>query len=98
MANCTNFGTIGKRLVKAVALVPDSLVDFITICLSHPQQPTRPFFLVSDGEDVSTTELLRRMAQAAGAPARLLPVPVWALWGRSNMLSARHQERALAAE
>jgi hypothetical protein len=31
---------------------------------------------VSDGEDVSTTELLRRMARAMGRPARLLPVPV----------------------
>ena len=32
-------------------------------------------FLVSDGEDVSTTELLRRMGQALGCPARLIPVP-----------------------
>ncbi len=30
----------------------------------------------SDGEDVSTTELLRRMGQALGRPARLVPVPV----------------------
>ena len=33
-------------------------------------------FLVSDGEDVSTSELLRRMGQAMGRPARLIPVPV----------------------
>ena len=32
-------------------------------------------FLVSDGEDVSTTELLRRMGQAMGRPAHLIPVP-----------------------
>ena len=32
-------------------------------------------FLVSDGEDVSTTELLRRMGQAMNRPARLIPVP-----------------------
>ena len=31
-------------------------------------------FLVSDGEDVSTTELLRCMDQAMGRPARLIPV------------------------
>ena len=31
---------------------------------------------MSDGEDVSTTELLRRMGQAMGRPARLIPVPV----------------------
>jgi hypothetical protein len=31
--------------------------------------------VLSDGEDVSTTELLRRMGQALGRPARLMPVP-----------------------
>ncbi len=34
-----------------------------------------PTFLVSDGEDVSTTELLRRMGQAMGRPPRLMPAP-----------------------
>ena len=34
-----------------------------------------PAVLVSDGEDLSTTELLRRTARALGRPARLLPVP-----------------------
>ena len=39
-------------------------------------QPTtaNQTFPVSDGEDVSTTELLRRMSQAMGRPARLIPV------------------------
>lgn len=32
--------------------------------------------LVSDGEDVSTTELLRSMGQAMDCPARLMPVSV----------------------
>ena len=35
--------------------------------------PTR--FLVSDGQDVSTAELVRRIGRALGRPARLLPVP-----------------------
>ena len=56
----------------------DNLVDFIVTCISHPQAPNQTF-LVSDGQDLSTTELVRGMAQAAGVPARLLPVPVWAL-------------------
>jgi nucleoside-diphosphate-sugar epimerase len=30
---------------------------------------------VSDGEDLSTTDLLRRLAKAAGVPSRLIPVP-----------------------
>ena len=32
-------------------------------------------FLISDGEDVSTTDLLRRVAEALGKEPRLLPVP-----------------------
>ena len=56
----------------------DNLVDFIITCVTHPQAVNQTF-LVSDGQDLSTTELVHGMAQAAGAPARLLPVPVWAL-------------------
>ena len=43
-------------------------------CLTHPAAANQTF-LVSDGEDVSTTELLRRMGRAMGRPARLIPVP-----------------------
>ena len=52
----------------------DNLVDLIVTCITHPAAANQTF-LVSDGEDVSTTELLRRMGQAMGKPARLLPVP-----------------------
>ena len=31
--------------------------------------------MISDGEDVSTTQLLRRVAEALGKKPRLLPVP-----------------------
>jgi nucleoside-diphosphate-sugar epimerase len=51
-----------------------NLVDLIVTCLTHPAAANQTF-LVSDGEDVSTTELLRRMGQAMGHPARLIPVP-----------------------
>ena len=53
----------------------DNLVDLIVTCLTHPAAANQTF-LVSDGEDVSTTELLRCMGQAMGRPARLIPVPV----------------------
>jgi nucleoside-diphosphate-sugar epimerase len=53
----------------------DNLVDFQMTCLTHPAAANQTY-LVSDGEDVSTTELLRRMGQAMAKPARLLPVPV----------------------
>ncbi len=52
----------------------DNLVDLIVTCLTHPAAANQTF-LVSDGEDVSTTELLRRMGRAMGRPARLVPVP-----------------------
>lgn len=51
-----------------------NLVDLIMICLTHPAAANQTF-MVSDGEDISTTELLRRLGQILGYPVRLLPVP-----------------------
>lgn len=53
----------------------DNLIDLMVTCLTHPAAVGQ-VFLVSDGEDVSTTELLRRMGQTMGRPARLVSVPV----------------------
>ena len=63
----------------------DNLVDFIVTCITHPQAANQTF-LVSDGQDLSTTELVRGMAQAAGVPVRLVPVPVWALQTGASLL------------
>src|SRR5690606_11922059 len=52
----------------------DNLVDLIVTCIDHPAAANQTF-LVSDGEDLSTAELLRRMGKALGKPARLLPIP-----------------------
>ncbi|MDI9332842.1 MAG: SDR family oxidoreductase [Cytophagales bacterium] len=52
----------------------DNLVDLLVTCLKHPAAAGQTF-LVSDGEDVSTTQLLRRTALAMGKKAFLLPVP-----------------------
>ncbi len=51
-----------------------NLVDLIRVCLDHPAAAGQ-VFLVSDGDDLSTAELLRRVGAALGKPARLLPVP-----------------------
>jgi nucleoside-diphosphate-sugar epimerase len=51
-----------------------NLVDLIVTCIAHPGAANQTF-LVSDGEDLSTTQLLRRMGRALGRPARLIPVP-----------------------
>ena len=54
----------------------DNLVSFIIHCIDHPKAANE-VFLISDGEDVSTTELLHKVANAFGKKALLLPVPVW---------------------
>lgn len=56
----------------------DNLVDLIVTCLRHPAAASQSF-LVSDGEDLSTPELIRRLSAAAGVKPRLLPCPVWGL-------------------
>jgi nucleoside-diphosphate-sugar epimerase len=61
-----------KNQRSLVAL--DNLVDLIVTCLHHPKAPNQTF-LVSDGQDLSTTELLRRMSAELGRPAHLIPVP-----------------------
>jgi nucleoside-diphosphate-sugar epimerase len=53
----------------------DNLVSFIICCMDHPRAANE-VFLISDEEDVSTTELLQKMARAFGKRSFLLPVPV----------------------
>ncbi|MNE47718.1 hypothetical protein D3C80_1421320 [compost metagenome] len=62
-----------------------NLVDLVLTCIDHPAAADQ-VFLVSDGEDLSTTQLLGRMAQALGKPARLLPVPAWVLSSAAKAL------------
>lgn len=53
----------------------DNLVDLILTCIEHPNAANQ-IFLVSDGHDLSTTELLQMMVRAAGKTPRLIPMPV----------------------
>ena len=53
----------------------DNLVDLVRCVITHPAAQGQTF-LVSDGDDVSTAELLRRCARAMDTKARLLPVPL----------------------
>jgi len=64
-------GSIHNRR-SMVAL--DNLVDLLTTCCNHPAAAGQTL-LVSDDEDVSTTDLLRRTAVAMGKPSRLVPFP-----------------------
>ena len=51
-----------------------NLVSLILRCIDHPAAANQTF-LVSDGHDISTTELLRGCADALGVKASFLPVP-----------------------
>jgi nucleoside-diphosphate-sugar epimerase len=70
------FGAIRNQR-SFVAL--DNLVNFIQICIVHPSAANQTL-LVSDGEDLATTDLLRRIGLALGKPARLVPVPMGLLY------------------
>ena len=72
----------------------DNLVDFIITCLEHPAAANETF-LVSDGEDLSTPDLIRRMAHSMNRPARLLPVPKSVLMATASMLGKRDMAQRL---
>ncbi|WP_374522361.1 UDP-glucose 4-epimerase family protein [Hydrogenophaga sp.] len=63
----------------------DNLVDLIVTCLEHPAAANQTF-LVSDGEDLSTADLLRRMGCSLGRPARLFAVPTPLLKAGADLL------------
>ena len=83
-----NFESMMRWLVRGVPLplaavnenrrslvALDNLVDLIVTCLNHPAAANQTF-LVSDGEDLSTAQLLKRMGAAMGQPARLFYLPL----------------------
>ena len=85
-----NFGTL-CRLLKRGHPVPfgsivnlrslvalDNLLHFIALCMVHPSAANQ-VFLVADGHDLSTCQLVAGLGQVLGQPARLVRVPVWIL-------------------
>jgi nucleoside-diphosphate-sugar epimerase len=82
-----NFATLIKWVYKGLPLpfgaidnqrsfvALENLISFIMHCIDHPKA-TNEIFLISDGEDVSTTLLLQRVASAFGKQAKLLPIPI----------------------
>lgn len=51
-----------------------NLVDALIVCATHPAAAGQTY-LVSDGEDISTPDLLRQLGNAMGHPASLFPCP-----------------------
>lgn len=67
----------------------DNLVDLIVTCIDC-QAAANQTFLVADGEDLSTSQLLQRMAVALNVPARLLPGPQGLLTACLKMMGKRN--------
>ena len=56
-------------------LALDNLIDFIILCIDH-KKAVNEVFLLSDGCDLSTTELLKDMLKIYNKKTLLLPVPI----------------------
>lgn len=72
----------------------DNLVDLIIRCIDHPAAANQ-VFLAGDGEDLSTTELLRGVGRAMRKPARLIPVPAGMLQLGATLLGKKAMAQRL---
>lgn len=77
-----------KNMRSLVAL--DNLIDLIITCIHHPAAVNQTF-LVSDDEDLSTPELLKKVALALDKTVWLMPFPVWMLNMGARLLG-RHSD------
>ncbi|WP_287470188.1 hypothetical protein [Hydrogenophaga sp.] len=87
----------GPADVAACSALPprmQRLVDLLITCIDHPAAANQTF-LVSDGEDLSTADLLRRLGRAMNRPARLLPVPPALLQAGAALLGKRDMAQRL---
>lgn len=65
---------VGRTPNRRSLIALPNLVDALLLCLDHPAAAGRTY-LVRDGEDLSTADLVRGIAGALGQPARLLRLP-----------------------
>jgi UDP-glucose 4-epimerase len=73
------------RVQNARSLVGiGNLCDLIRVCIEHPHAAGE-IFLAADGDDVSTPQLLRHLAEALDKRILLLPVPVAVLHGLGKL-------------
>lgn len=96
-----NFALLAKVIAKNIPmplasvdnqrsiLAIDNLIDFIDVCIGHPQAANQ-IFLVADGDDVSTPDLLKQVAIGMEKKVILLPFPVRPLVFLAKMIG-KHQ-------
>lgn len=56
----------------------DNLIDLLIKCIEHPSAAGKTF-LVSDGKDLSTPNLINQISTAMGSGSRLFPFPIFLL-------------------
>lgn len=74
----------------------DNLIDFVTLCLDHPSAANALLF-VSDGHDVSTSELIRLLSVALKVRPMLIPVPIGLLTAIGRLIGCQHSVQRLCA-
>jgi nucleoside-diphosphate-sugar epimerase len=101
-----NFASMTKLLERGVPLPLGAvhnkrslvgignLVDLLIRCIEHPAAANQ-VLLAGDGEDLSTTELLRGVGDAMGKPARLIPVPASILQFGATLLGKKAMAQRL---
>jgi nucleoside-diphosphate-sugar epimerase len=67
------FGKVTENRRSMVSL--DNLVDFVTVCLDN-LAASNEIFMISDGHDISTADLITRISKALGKKVFLIPIPV----------------------
>lgn len=81
------FGTIDN---KRSLIYLENLIDFIMLCINHPSAANQTF-LISDDEDVSTTQLIKYIKEASKKRHLLVSVPqtwlsaLFKLMGKSSL-------------
>lgn len=70
----------------------ENVVDLIVKCIDHPKAANQ-VFLVSDGEDLSTADFIRKIAKAQGKFSMLVPMPEAWLWMLAKIIRKEQQLR-----
>lgn len=84
----------GKLANKRSLIYLGNLVDAVSTCIAHPNAGGKTY-LVSDQQDVSTPELIRKIATALGRSPVLLFIPVNLLKFGGRLLRKEAQVRRL---
>jgi len=68
----------------------DNLIDILIQCIEHPQVSGKTF-LVSDGQDLSTPELINYISSASNCPSLLFPFPITLLKIFSRIIKRQNE-------